>query len=233
METESRFLYGDGVETSSISTSASDQKSQKSPAGSIHTLPWKLLEGHLLSFLSFRLTLHPPSPLLQQRPETEKPETEILTLLFSSTLLPRGPQKLRRQKLSPTPDAPTSRSGQKPRNRREDGASAPATLMIRPRRAGAPPDIGRHGEARARRSNADAELRCYDRAVQGAGGGSAQHAPALGACAMPATCSRASTDHRVFVFALSSPASMRHSRMAAWSPSVGAMAWRRRAASRC
>ena len=105
--------------------------------------------------------------------------------------------------------------------------------MIRPRRAGAPLAIGRHGEARARRSNADAELRCYDRAVQGAGGGSAQHAPALGACAMPATCSRASTDHRVFVFALSSPASMRHSRMAAWSPSVGAMAWRRRAASRC
>ena len=130
METESRFLYGDGVETSSISTSASDQKSQKSPAGSIHTLAWKLLEGHLLSFLSFRLTLHPPSLLLQQRPETEKPETEILTLLFSSTFLPRGPQKLRRQKLSPTPDAPTFpfRPGsQKPRNRREDGASAPAT----------------------------------------------------------------------------------------------------------
>ena len=75
-------------------------------------------------------------------------------------------------------------------------------VMIRPRRAGAPLAIGRHGEARARRSNADAELRCYDRAVQGAGGGSAQHAPALGACAMPATCSRASTDHRVFVFTM-------------------------------
>ena len=115
METESRFLYGDGVETSSISTSASDQKSQKSPAGSIHTLPWKLLEGHLLSFLSFRLqtvTLHPPFPLLQQRPETEKPETEILTLLFSSTLLPRGPQKLRRQKLSLTLPYPSR--GRKP-----------------------------------------------------------------------------------------------------------------------
>ena len=197
METESRFLYGDGVETSSISTSTSDQKSQKSPVGSIHTLPWKLLEGHLLSFLSFRLTLHPPSPLLQQRPETEKPETEILTLLFSSAFLPRGAQKLRRQKLSPTPDAPTFPSrGQEARNRETDAKMARRhrrRVMIRPRRAGAPPDIGRHGEARARRSDADSELRCYDRALQGAGGGSAQHAPALGACAMPATCSRAST----------------------------------------
>ena len=117
-----------------------------------------------------------------------------MTLLLHFS--PSRPSETETPETEPNPGRsylPVPRPGsQKPRNRREDGASAPATLMIRPRRAGAPPDIGRHGEARARRSDADSELRCYDRALQGAGGSSAQHAPALGACAMPATCSRAS-----------------------------------------